>query len=138
MARRLGRAQRDPTTVVGSRLRLDPNLQRSAPGFTRHHLYIGMDLQIRDFGVSRSMAKTDDNMTLVRLRKEAQLTLPAAVRRALNVEEGDYLEAEIVHDGVLLKPVTISHRKAAWKSVMKAAATVKDTKPKAKRNSSAD
>jgi AbrB family looped-hinge helix DNA binding protein len=76
----------------------------------------------------------------MRLRKEAQLTLPAPVRRALNVEEGDYLEAEIVKDGVLLKPVTIAHRKAAWQGVMQAVASVKDTKPKpkAKRNAKAD
>jgi AbrB family looped-hinge helix DNA binding protein len=84
------------------------------------------------------MAKAEDKMTLVRLRKEAQLTLPAPVRRALNVEEGDYLEAEIVKDGVLLKPVTIAHRREAWKSVLRAAASVKDTKPKAKRDAKAD
>jgi AbrB family looped-hinge helix DNA binding protein len=79
------------------------------------------------------MAKAEDKMTLVRLRKETQLTLPAPVRRALNVEEGDYLEAEIVKDGVLLKPVTIARRKEAWRSVLKAAASVKDAKPKARR-----
>lgn len=77
-------------------------------------------------------------MALVRLRKEAQLTLPAPVRRALKVEEGDYLEAEIVEDGVLLKPVTIAHRKQAWESVMKAAKSVKDTKPKRKRQPKSD
>jgi len=77
-------------------------------------------------------------MALVRLRKEAQLTLPARVRRALNVEEGDYLEAEIVKGGVLLKPVTIAHRKQAWTSVIKAAASVKDTKPKGKRDTKGD
>jgi AbrB family looped-hinge helix DNA binding protein len=85
------------------------------------------------------MANTaEDNMTLVRLRREAQLTLPGPVRRALNVQEGDYLEAEIVKDGVLLKPVTIAHRKKAWKSVIKAASSVKDTKPKGKRDAKAD
>jgi AbrB family looped-hinge helix DNA binding protein len=84
------------------------------------------------------VSTAEDNMTLVRLRKEAQLTLPAPVRKALNVEEGDYLEAEIVKDGVLLKPVTIAHRKAAWQSVLKAAASVKDTKPKGKRGAKAD
>jgi len=43
-------------------------------------------------------------MTLVRVRRLAQLTLPAEVRRALNVEEGDYLvSAEVVdEEGLIL------------------------------------
>jgi AbrB family looped-hinge helix DNA binding protein len=77
-------------------------------------------------------------MTLMRLRKEAQLTLPVDVRKALNVKEGDYLEAEIVKGGVLLKPVAVVDRKDAWKSVMKAVSSVRDTKPKGKRNAKAD
>src|SRR6266581_5870644 len=44
-------------------------------------------------------------MTLMRLRRAAQLTLPADVRRALNVKDGDYLEAQVMKDGVLLRPV---------------------------------
>lgn len=77
-------------------------------------------------------------MPLVRLRKEAQLTLPVDVRKALKVKEGDYLEAEIVKDGVLLKPVTIAHRKAAWRAAMKAAASVRDSKPKKMRSGASD
>ena len=46
-------------------------------------------------------------MTLMRVRRMAQLTLPAEVRRALNVQEGDYLEAQIVKGGVLLRPVAV-------------------------------
>ena len=41
-------------------------------------------------------------MTLVRLRERAQITLPQEVRDALNVKQGDYLEAEVVEGGVLL------------------------------------
>jgi AbrB family looped-hinge helix DNA binding protein len=84
------------------------------------------------------MTKVEDKMTLVRLRKEAQLTLPASVRRALDLEEGDYLEAEIVKGGVLLKPVTIARRRNAWRSALKAAVSVKDTRPKPKRDAAAD
>ena len=40
-------------------------------------------------------------MTLVKLRKSAQLTLPTEIREALKLAEGDYLEAEIVPGGVL-------------------------------------
>ena len=60
-------------------------------------------------------------MALVRVRRAAQLTLPAEVRQALKVEEGDYLEAEIVEGGVLLKPVAVvardQERKQAWKRI---------------------
>lgn len=35
-------------------------------------------------------------MTVLELRKSAQLTLPAEIRDALQVAEGDYLEAELV------------------------------------------
>jgi len=56
-------------------------------------------------------------MALMRVRRLAQLTLPAEVRRALNVQEGDYLEAEIVKDGVLLKPVAVVERDRAWQRI---------------------
>ena len=41
-----------------------------------------------------------ENMTLVRLRERAQITLPQEVRDALRVKQGDYLEAEVVEGGV--------------------------------------
>jgi AbrB family looped-hinge helix DNA binding protein len=68
-------------------------------------------------------------MSLVRIRRLAQLTLPADVRRALNVAEGDYLEAKIVKDGVLLKPVAVVERKRAWRRIRQAAAQVRRRKP---------
>lgn len=40
-------------------------------------------------------------MPLVRVKSKAQITLPAQVRRALNIKEGDYLRVEI-EDGVIL------------------------------------
>ena len=52
-------------------------------------------------------------MTLVRLRERAQITLPQDVRDALNVEQGDYLGAELVADGVLRRPVAMVDRDAA-------------------------
>jgi len=67
-------------------------------------------------------------MSLVRVRRMAQLTLPVEVRRALKVQEGDYLEARIVKDGVLLKPVAVVERKRAWQRIQKVAARVRDSK----------
>lgn len=68
-------------------------------------------------------------MALVRVRRLAQLTLPAEMRRALNVQEGDYLEAEIVKDGVLLKPVAVVERERAWQRIADVKSRVRDLKP---------
>jgi AbrB family looped-hinge helix DNA binding protein len=57
-------------------------------------------------------------MTVLKLRKSAQLTLPAEIRDALKVGEGDYLEAELVEGGVMLRPVSIVRREAAWQDLM--------------------
>jgi len=72
-------------------------------------------------------------MSLMRVRAAAQLTLPADVRTALKIKEGDYLEAEIVKEGVLLKPVSVvarnRRRQQAWKRIEKVTSRVKDLKP---------
>lgn len=52
-------------------------------------------------------------MTLVKLRERAQITLPQEVRAALKLKQGDYLEAEVVEGGVLLRPVAVVDRDAA-------------------------
>jgi AbrB family looped-hinge helix DNA binding protein len=77
------------------------------------------------------MAKVMENvqMALMRVRRMAQLTLPAEVRRALNVQEGDFLEATIVKDGVLLKPVSIVERERGWEGMTRAASQVTDLEP---------
>ena len=77
-------------------------------------------------------------MALIRVRRLAQLTLPAEVRRALNVQEGDYLEAEIVKEGVLLKPVAVVERKRAWQRIQKAAGRVRRNEPLAVENNEAE
>ncbi|PZR82961.1 MAG: hypothetical protein DLM68_15090 [Hyphomicrobiales bacterium] len=71
----------------------------------------------------------DIAMTLMRVRRAAQLTLPADVRQALNVKEGDYLEARITKDGVLLTPVQVVERERAWKNIEDIAARVRDLEP---------
>ena len=56
-------------------------------------------------------------MSLVKVRRAAQITLPAEMRDALHVREGDYLEAELVAGGVLLRPVAIVSREQAWRDI---------------------
>jgi AbrB family looped-hinge helix DNA binding protein len=59
-------------------------------------------------------------MALVRLLRGGQVTLPADVRQKLRLAQGDYLEAEIVESGVLLKPVSVVEREKAWQRVLEA------------------
>ena len=50
-------------------------------------------------------------MTLVKVRRAAQITLRRDIREAARLEEGDYLEAEVTESGaILLKPVSIAER----------------------------
>jgi AbrB family looped-hinge helix DNA binding protein len=50
-------------------------------------------------------------MSLVRLRRAAQITLPHHIRDAARLKEGDYLEAELTETGaILLRPVNIAGR----------------------------
>ncbi len=77
-------------------------------------------------------------MALMRVRRMAQLTLPAEVRRALKVKEGDYLEAKVVKDGVLLKPVAVVSRERAWQQIQRAVGGVRDLRPNPRRSVKAE
>ena len=79
--------------------------------------------------MAKAATAEERHTMLMRIRNAAQLTLPAELRKALNVKEGDYLEACLVEGGVLLKPVAVVERERAWARVVKATGKVKDTKP---------
>ena len=66
-------------------------------------------------------------MPLVKVRRAAQITLPNDIRKALNVNEGDYLEIEIVGEGILLKPVAVVSKATAWRAIAEAMSTVQPT-----------
>jgi AbrB family looped-hinge helix DNA binding protein len=72
-------------------------------------------------------------MALVKLRKFSQITLPVEVRRKLNLADGDYLEAEVVEEGVLLKPVAVIEKDEAWQQVFEAMERVHDRAPRRKK-----
>lgn len=44
-------------------------------------------------------------MPRVKVYRDDQITLPLEARHKLDVAEGDYLDVEVVEEGVLLKPV---------------------------------
>ena len=73
-------------------------------------------------------------MRLLKLRKFAQVTLPADLRKKFNLAEGDFLEAEAVEKGILLKPVTVVEREKAWDQLFESMGKVKDRKPKPKQS----
>ena len=62
--------------------------------------------------------RTKQLMALLRLRRAAQITLPAELRRQFHLAEGDYLEAEAVKEGILLRPVSIIEREQARKRLL--------------------
>jgi AbrB family looped-hinge helix DNA binding protein len=64
-------------------------------------------------------------MTIIKIRERAQITLPAEVRKALKVGKGDYLEAEVVEGGLMLKPVALVNRETAKARVKEAMETVR-------------
>ncbi len=41
---------------------------------------------------------------LVRIKEKYQVTLPARLREEIHVRTGDYLEASVYQDGILLRP----------------------------------
>ena len=43
-------------------------------------------------------------MPLVQVREKAQITLPSKIRKALDIKEGDYLEAEVEDNKIVLIP----------------------------------
>jgi AbrB family looped-hinge helix DNA binding protein len=57
------------------------------------------------------------SMALVRVKRAGQVTLPTELRKQFHLEEGDYLEAEAVENGILFKPVSVVERQKAWERV---------------------
>ena len=52
-------------------------------------------------------------MALVRMLRGGQVTLPAEARKALKLNEGDYLDLQVTNGAVTLKPVTVVDRTEA-------------------------
>ena len=52
-------------------------------------------------------------MPLVTVKPKFQVTIPAKLRKGLDLREGDLLEATVVGDGILFRPKEVMDRNAA-------------------------
>ena len=53
-------------------------------------------------------------VTLTKVTRNGQVTLPAPVRRALHVEEGDYIEVRVTEDSIVLTPKKLVDKSQAY------------------------
>ena len=51
---------------------------------------------------------------LLRVRKNAQITLPAGVRKAAHLEEGDILDVHVEQGTIILTPKKLIDKSQAW------------------------
>ena len=53
-------------------------------------------------------------MSRTRVRDRGQITIPAEIRAAARLEEGDPVEVELTPDGILLRPQKLIDATQAW------------------------
>ncbi|MGH8055915.1 MAG: AbrB/MazE/SpoVT family DNA-binding domain-containing protein [Candidatus Entotheonellia bacterium] len=77
-------------------------------------------------------------MPLVKVRRFAQVTIPAELREQFNLAEGDYLEAEAIKEGILLKPVAVVDRAKARQQLKELLDRVHARMPRRKKSAKAE
>ena len=63
--------------------------------------------------VLNSNIRTECAMPLVTVKPKFQVTIPAKLRRGINLHEGDIMEATIVGKGILFRPMDVVDRNVA-------------------------
>ncbi len=53
-------------------------------------------------------------MSSTRIREKGQLTIPADIRKAAHLEEGDPVEVVVVAEGILLRPQKVIDSTQSW------------------------
>ena len=48
------------------------------------------------------------------IRARGQVTIPASVRQAVHIDEGDLVELEVTADGILMRPLKTIDAAQAW------------------------
>ena len=54
-------------------------------------------------------------MSLVKVKTKFQVTIPAELRDRIHLKEGDFLEADIKDDVIVLKPMVVLNRETLSK-----------------------
>src|SRR5215213_5185180 len=77
------------------------------------------------------ITKRADNpsISLIKMTRSGQITLPAELRKALAVKEGDYIEAELVNGKVELTALAVFDRAEAERKLEDILSRVKYTGP---------
>jgi len=52
--------------------------------------------------------------TLSKIQRHFQITIPAEIRKRLNLKEGDLVDFELSKEGILIKPQETIDRSQAW------------------------
>ena len=68
-------------------------------------------------------------MSLIKVTRNGQVTLPAELRKALQVKEDDYMAAETRDSGVFLKPISVIDQVEADRRLVEILSRVKYTGP---------
>jgi AbrB family looped-hinge helix DNA binding protein len=76
--------------------------------------------------------ESDHYMALLKILRSSQITLPAELRRQFGLAEGDYLEAQAVKEGILLKPVSAIERQQAGRALKQLLTRVHAKQPASK------
>ncbi|HEV8711874.1 MAG TPA: AbrB/MazE/SpoVT family DNA-binding domain-containing protein [Candidatus Binatia bacterium] len=74
-------------------------------------------------------------MALLKVLRAGQVTLPVELRKQFNLDVDGYVEAQVVKEGILLKPVSVVARKKAWDKVVKVLDRVHAKLPPSKKSS---
>jgi len=72
-------------------------------------------------------------MPLVQVREKAQITLPSKIRKALGIKEGDYLEAEVEDNKIVLVPKVLVDKAEAVTLSKKGEKMIKEALEDAKK-----
>lgn len=68
-------------------------------------------------------------MAPLKLKQKTQVTIPAELRWQFNLQEGNYLEAEAVENGILLKSVSVVERPQTWQEKRAAMGPIHEMAP---------
>ena len=52
--------------------------------------------------------------TLVKVTRSGQITIPVAIRQALDIREGDYVEVDLADDRIILTPKQVVDKSQAY------------------------